>query len=148
MICYVDGSSLKNGQMNNRGGFGVVVLDDNENVIELYQKRNTDTTNNIEELRAILYVFLKYGLNNPIVYSDSAYCVNSLNQWIWGWERNGWLKSDGNPPENLEYMKTYYEYYRKGYRIDLRKVAGHKGIKWNEMADKLATFAIDLGKET
>ncbi len=148
MICYVDGSSLKNGRMDNVGGFGVVVLDDDENVIELYQKRNYGTTNNVEELRAILYVFLKYGLNNPIVYSDSAYCVNSLNQWIWGWERNGWLKSDGNPPENLEYMKTYYEYYKKGYRIDLRKVAGHKGIKWNEMADKLATFAINLGKDT
>ena len=31
---------------------------------------------------------------------------------------------------------------KKGYRIDLRKVKGHAGQKWNEMADGLATGRI------
>ena len=36
----------------------------------------------------------------------------------------------------------YYEWYNKGYRIDLRKIKGHAGHKWNELADQLATGAI------
>ena len=29
-----------------------------------------------------------------------------------------------------------------GYRIDLRKIKGHAGHQWNELADKLATGKI------
>ncbi len=32
---------------------------------------------------------------------------------------------------------------KKGYRIDLRKVAGHSGIKGNELADMIATGKTD-----
>ena len=32
---------------------------------------------------------------------------------------------------------------KKGYKIDLRKVAGHSGINGNELADKIATGKID-----
>ena len=83
---YTDGSCLANGKEINEGGFGVVVVDENENLLYTYKKRNKNTTNNREELRAILYSFLNYGVrlsqegfstsNIPIVYSDSAYCVN------------------------------------------------------------------------
>ena len=100
-----------------------------------------NTTNNEMELKAILYVFLKYGHQSPAptIYSDSAYCVNSLNQWIYSWARNGWIKSDKKPPENLEIMKLFYEYYQKGYKMNLVKVKGHAGNLWNEVADGLAT---------
>ena len=54
------------------------------------------------------------------------------------WANNGWVKSDNKPPENLDLIKAYYEYYNKGYRIDLRKVKGHSGNQYNEFADKLA----------
>ena len=30
MIIYTDGSCLGNGNLNNEGGYGIVVLDDNE----------------------------------------------------------------------------------------------------------------------
>ena len=149
-IFYTDGSCLKNGSAYNEGGFGVVELDSRGNYIRSYAKRNKNTTNNIEELRAILYVMLTEGihitdeewLHYPTVYSDSAYCVNTLNDWMFRWANNGWLKADGKVPENLELIKAYYDHYQKGYRIDLRKVKGHSGDKWNELADKLATGAI------
>ena len=86
MIFYVDGSCLRNGKEKNEGGFGVVILDNNNNFQNAYSKRNFNTTNNREELRAILYVMLKYGHlgkewgQTPIVYSDSAYCVNTFNE--------------------------------------------------------------------
>ena len=38
----------------------------------------------------------------PIIYSDSAYCVNTINDWMYRWERNGWLKSNNTTPENLD----------------------------------------------
>lgn len=95
---------------------------------------------------------LNYGVNTnkyefsqiepPIVYSDSAYCVNTFNQWMFNWAKNGWLKSDNKIPENMDLIQAYYDWYQKGYRIDLRKIKGHAGHKWNEMADKLATGAL------
>lgn len=149
MIVYVDGSCNGNGKAVNSGGFGMVVLDNDENLVYTYSKRCENTTNNREELKAILYTMLNYGVNTnkyefsqiepPIVYSDSAYCVNTFNDWMFRWASNNWIKSDGNSPENLDLIQAYYEFYNKGYRIDLRKIKGHAGHKWNEMADKLAT---------
>ena len=143
MIIYVDGACSGNGSAAAVGGYGVVVLDDDENLITTYNHHNENTTNNQQELRAILYALLTYGKEKPtpIVYSDSAYCVNSLTSWIWGWASRGWVKSDNKVPENLDLIKAYYDLWNKGYRIDLRKCRGHAGDKWNEMADKLAVAA-------
>lgn len=140
MIIYTDGACASN---PGPGGFGVVVLDDDENIIETYNKHNDHTTNNKMELSAILYAFIKYGKQKttPIVYSDSAYAVNTFNQWMWGWASRGWIKSDNKTPENLEFIQAYYDLWQQGYRIDLRKCKGHAGNKWNEVADKLAVAA-------
>ena len=137
---YTDGSCKGNGKISNVGGFGVVVTKDGE-IVTTYSKRSENTTNNREEIRAILYAMLLYGSkdNPPIVYSDSAYCVNTFNDWMFRWAKNNWIKSDKKTPENLDLIKEYYNWYQKGYRIDLRKIQGHAGNKYNEMADKLAT---------
>ena len=58
---------------------------------------------------------------------------------MFSWANNGWRKSDKKIPENLDIIQAYYDWYQKGYRIELRKVKGHSGNKWNEYADKLAT---------
>lgn len=142
MIIYTDGSCNYN---PGPGGFGVVVLDDNENLILTHSERSQNTTNNREELKAILWAFLRYGVSAaagntpPIVYSDSAYSVNTFTNWMFSWEKKGWLKSDNKVPENLDLIKPFYKYWENGFRIDLRKVKGHAGNKWNELADKIAT---------
>lgn len=154
MVIYTDGSCLGNGKSVNSGGYGVIVLDNDEKLLYNYSKRSENTTNNREELKAILYSFLNYGVNInnpllgfsnydiPIVYSDSNYCVQTFNEWMFNWARNGWVKSDKKIPENLDLIQAYYDWYQKGYRIDLRKVKGHAGNKWNELADQLATGKI------
>ena len=154
MVIYTDGSCCGNGKAANYGGFGVIVLDNNEKFLYNYNKSCENTTNNREELKAILYSFLNYGVNInnpllgfnnydiPIVYSDSNYCVQTFNEWMFNWARNGWVKSDKKIPENLDLIQAYYDWYQKGYRIDLRKVKGHAGNKWNELADQLATGKI------
>ena len=104
---YTDGACRGNGKDNAAGGFGVVVLDDNQNIVDLYSKQCEGTTNNREELKAILYVMLKYGRHItdwyggvPTVFSDSAYCVNTFNDWMFRWANNGWIKSDKKPALN------------------------------------------------
>ena len=157
MVIYTDGSCCGNGKAENSGGYGVIVHDkDKKNeyniIVECYSKYYNNTTNNREELKAILYSFLNYGINInnrefaeiPVVYSDSAYAVNTLTNWMFGWAKNGWIKSDKKTPENLDLIKTYYDWYQKGYRIELRKVKGHADNVYNNLADKLATGKITV----
>jgi ribonuclease HI len=152
MICYVDGSCQGNGKAISFGGYGVVVLDDSEQFVDCYSHAEANTTNNRQELKAILYAFLNYGVKTadeafcqiPIVYSDSRYCVETFNNWMFGWQKRGWLKSDKKPPENLDLIQAYYDWYQEGYRIDLRKVSGHSGVFWNEIADGLATRQLSV----
>ena len=151
MIIYTDGSAHPN---PGPGGFGVVILDNDENLLYTYSKQfEGKVTNNEMELKAILYAFLNHGvkLNDwnidvPIVYSDSNYCVQTFNDWMFNWARNGWIKSDKKVPENLDLIQAYYDWYQKGYRIELRKIKGHAGHQWNEMADGLATGRIQPTK--
>lgn len=139
MVIYTDGSAHPN---PGPGGYGVVVLDDDDNLIETYSRQYTNekVTNNEMEIKAILYALINYGrIPSVTIYSDSSYCVNIFTNWMFGWARKGWIKSDGNPPENLELIKAYYGLREQGYNINLQKVKGHSNNKWNELADKLAT---------
>lgn len=140
MTIYTDGSCLGN---PGPGGFGVIVVDDNGIVIAAYTEREPKTTNNRMEMSAIIYALENYGAKDgdffaPIVYSDSAYCVNSFTSWIKGWKANGWTRAGGKNLENLDLIKTY-DMLSKDYRIDLRKIKGHDGELYNELADALAT---------
>ena len=149
MIYYTDGSCVGNGRANAKGGYGIVGINEDGLLSFVRAKRSDNTTNNREELKAILYVMLTAGTQSsddwsqpPIVYSDSAYCINTFNDWMFRWAANNWIKSDGKTPENLDLIQAYYEHYMNGYRIDLRKIKGHAGEEWNELADMLATGKI------
>ena len=89
------------------------------------------------ELSAILWTFLKYGSKNDklTIYSDSAYCVNTLTNWMFSWEKNNWKKSNNKTPENLDLIKPFFNYFKLGNIVELKKVKGHAENKWNNMAD-------------
>ena len=145
MIIYTDGACSGN---PGPGGFGVVVCGDNGTIQTEYSEHCEKTTNNREEMKAIIYAMRNYGCSfllfdeMPLVYSDSAYCVNMFNEWIFSWERNGWKRSKNQEILNLDLVKEYWNLYQQGYRIDLRKIKGHAGQKGNERADALATGKI------
>jgi ribonuclease HI len=143
MIIYTDGACSGNGSATAVGGFGVIVLDDDENFITSHHEQVKNTTNNRMELSAILWAMIQYGKEKPCptVYSDSAYCVNTLTSWMYGWAKRGWVKSDNKEPENLDLIQAFYKLVEQGYVIDLRKCHGHSGDHWNEQADKLAVAA-------
>lgn len=137
---YTDGACSKNGREGSHGGYGVVVVQDDK-IIDAHQSFCEETTNNREEMKAILWALHNYGAGAyefeiPVVYSDSAYCVNTFNTWMHSWRRNGWLKSDNKKPENLDLIQDYYLCDKQ---IDLRHIKGHAGHKYNEIADNLAT---------
>lgn len=144
-VFYTDGSAHPN---PGPGGYGVLEIVNDKPFYAYSKQTDEQTTNNREELKSILFVMFTNGRQIsdfraiPDVFSDSAYCVNTLNDWMFKWANNGWVKSDGKEPENLDLIKAYYEYYQDGYRINLQKIKGHNGHEWNELVDKLATGKI------
>lgn len=139
MKIYTDGSARTT---NGYGGFGVVVCDDDNNVLYSISKQYYDkkVTNNQMELVSILIAVLLYGRRkDTVIYSDSAYAINTLNTWMWNWERNGWIKSDGAVPLNLNIIQTVYDLFaNKGYKVTFEKVKGHNTCDGNILADKIA----------
>ena len=155
MIFYVDGSCVNDGSTSAAGGFGVVGIIDDVGIY-YYSEGCLSSTNNREELKAILHVIRKFGDCNPVVYSDSAYCVNIYTKWMFNWERNGWVTmTDKKTPDNLDIIQEFYDLYDKGYTVNLQKIKGHDGHYWNELVDQMAKSArmkqrireIDLRKE-
>lgn len=138
---YVDGACKGN---PGPGGFGVVELD-GDIIRYSYQKSCEETTNNREELKAIIHALEiadeYYGFETVLIYSDSAYCVNMINDWIWTWARNNWKNSKKKEVENIDLVKIIYNYINKDfYHCQVVKTSGHCGIAGNELADALATF--------
>ena len=146
---YVDGSSKGN---PGPGGFGVIELDTclretYNSYIESYSLNYEYTeyfdyvTNNQMELKAILHV-LKLAAAHPeegyIIYSDSAYAVNSINDWIRGWAANGWVNSRKVTVENVDLMQEIYKYIDLDNYL-IKKIRGHDGELGNELADAAAT---------
>lgn len=150
MIIYTDGSAHPN---PGPGGYGIVGIENDTVSFVRSRQYKGPVTNNEMELKAILYVMLNYGVKcdewsqPPIVYSDSAYCVNTFNEWMFNWAEKGWIKSNKQVPENLDLIQAYYNWYKEGYRIDLRKIKGHAGNRGNELVDKLAKGEINTFEE-
>lgn len=146
---YTDGACSGN---PGPGGYGVVELDtclretyssyiESYSLNYEYSERCEDTTNNREELKAILHV-LKLAAAHPaegyIIYSDSAYAVNSVNNWIHNWANNNWLNSKKVTIENVDLMQEIYQYINLDNYL-LKKISGHSGELGNELADAAAT---------
>ena len=143
MIFYTDGSASPN---PGPGGFGVVQVDIEGNILSTYSSRQNNTTNNEQEMKAILYAACQGVLakEDVLIYSDSAYAINTFSNWMYNWERNGWIKGDGKVPENLEIVKAFFD-ISKIIEVTFVKVKGHSKNPVNELADNLATGKVKPG---
>ena len=141
---YTDGSCKSNGNPNSAGGWGIVKVDEFNNILWEQQGTKAPTTNNEMELIAILTT-LKYIKEKEetdcIIYSDSAYCVNLINSWMYNWKDNGWKRPKNQEVKNLEIIKEIYDL---AHLAEIKKTSGHSGIFGNEYADALATGKISL----
>ena len=135
---WVDGACSGN---PGPGGYAIVSLEENE-LVYSYVEDFQHTTNNRMELMAILHV-MKLAAedkeNDYLVYSDSAYAINSITNFIYGWARNGWMNSKKKQVENIDLMQEIYKYVEfPMLNFKLEKVHGHDGLLGNELADALA----------
>lgn len=143
---YTDGACSGN---PGPGGWGVVVYHLDKSVEE-FGGSNPSTTNNIQELTAVIEAFKYIKANHQTetitIYSDSSYVVKGVNEWMPNWYKKGWKKSDKKPILNLELWKEIYSLLHLetvwGCNIHLKLVKGHSGIEGNERADKIATSYI------
>ena len=138
---YTDGSARFN---PGPGGWGIVVMNENGSEIFFLEHDSEDyVTNNRMELKAMICA-LEYAESNPhhqfVIYSDSAYVVNSCNSWMRTWASNGWRNSKKQEVENVDLMKSIWNYIsRPFFNAEVCKCKGHEGELGNELADALAT---------
>lgn len=145
---YTDGSCSSN---PGPGGYAFVIVSPRDNVLLRVSGFSLMTTNNQMELKAIVST-LKHLEVNPAfnakendiqIYSDSAYCVNSLVQgWLKNWKKFNWKTRKGEEIKNLELWKELDGVLCKmRAKVEFFKVKGHSGNKYNELANDLAQNA-------
>jgi ribonuclease HI len=75
---------------------------------------------------------------DPVIVTDSQYCVNGATQWVHGWKANGWKTAQKQPVKN----KPLWERVDKLARLTgatFEWVKGHNGDFGNNLADLWAT---------
>ena len=141
LVIFTDGSSLGN---PGPGGYGAVMVSSKlGEVIELGGSKAT-TTNNEMELAAIVAA-LSYAVNNSQnihLFTDSSYAINGITKWMYGWQKNGWKKKDGEEIKNLFHFQTLYSLLgeRGADTITWHHVPGHVGVPGNERVDDIARW--------
>jgi len=146
---YTDGSATNNGKKDSIGGWGVVVVNEDGSILPAAVTGIVGATNNQMELEALNFGLLAAMTYNApaVVYCDSAYCVNMYNDWIDGWAAHNWCGSNKQPVKNLEQVQAIYKIKKLIEApfqplVTVKKVKGHSGVEYNELADRLATGEI------
>ena len=136
---YTDGACSGN---PGPGGWGAILMY-GEHKKEL-SGGEARTTNNRMELMAVIRSLQE--LNRPCqveLYSDSKYVVDAFNQnWVSGWLKRSWKKSDGKPVKNIDLWKALLKAMAP-HKVTFIWVKGHDGHVMNERCDALATSAAD-----
>ena len=146
VIIYTDGASRGN---PGKGGWAAIVITDTH-ITELAGAQ-AHATNNQMELQAAIeglaHTQKHFPHDHIVVHADSAYVLNGIASWVDGWKRNGWMTIAKKPVENRNQWEQLLELRDSfGRNLELVKVAGHAGEKYNERCDTLAVEAA-LGKD-
>lgn len=140
IIIYTDGGCRGNPGL---GAWAAILISEKHNLrLEIGESEN-DTTNNKMEMKAVIKALERLKNSHNIkVYSDSAYLINGMNEWIYSWQKNNWIKSDKKPVENKEYWIKLIKLSKK-HNIEFIKVKGHSDNKENNRADKIVNILMD-----
>lgn len=96
------------------------------------------TTNNRMELMAVIRGLESLTDSTPVeLCADSQYVVLGINEWLAGWKRRGWRKSNKQPVENVDLWQRIDELLQKR-RVHAVWVRGHTGHPENERCDQIA----------
>lgn len=121
-IAHTDGACSDNGQRGARAGFGVWVSTTSSQNVSLPLSPREQQTNNRAELTALIFAMCNAELEDRLyeqiqmkpapmhlltLVTDSMYCYNGAEKWMWAWIRNGWKASNGQTVENVDLWKMF-----------------------------------------
>lgn len=143
---FVDGAARNNGSENAIGAWAFV-MDFNGKKSEV-AKAIPKITNNQGEMMAIIMALKTLKIldcqDRMIeIFSDSAYCINGITDWVHGWIRKGWINSKKQPVENKELWQEMYNLRSEFTNLSFTKVKGHADNVGNNRADYLCNRAMD-----
>lgn len=141
---YCDGACDPN---PGHAGSGIVVYRDGQLKELWYGLYNPNGTNNTAELNALHHALLMAesniaaGLSTRLL-CDSVYAINCVSKWAQGWKARGWRKSGGEI-KNLGIIQDAHAVYtRIASEVQLSHVNAHVGTEGNELADRMAMYAV------
>ena len=136
---YIDGACSNNPGI---GGWGVVILENDNDPIFLKGGEN-ETTNNRMELTATIKALQHFKSSEELtLVTDSKYVKDGIQSWMANWKKNGWKTASKKPVKNKElWLELDSEIAR--HNINWKWVKGHTGDTYNEKADFLARRYIE-----
>ena len=104
-------------------------------------------TNNKMEMTAFINAMKKIielGINEEKILFclDSQYVINGTTQWMHGWKKRGWKKTNG-PLLNKELWQEIDKLIEKFPNMEFKWVKGHAGQAGNEYVDSLLNKYMD-----
>lgn len=143
IVIYTDGGCRGNPGL---GAWAAILISEKHNLrLEIGESESYTTNNKMEMKAAIKALERLKNSHNIKLYSDSAYLINGMNEWIYSWQKNNWIKSDKKPVENKEYWIKLIELSKK-HNIEFIKVKGHSDNIENNRADEIANLLMDEHK--
>ena len=130
---YTDGACSGNPGI---GGWGCVIIKNDEKPIFLNGGENYTTNNRMELIAAIKGLNYFREENNITIVTDSKYLKDGIESWIENWKKNGWKTASKKPVKNKELWLTLDLEISK-HNISWEWVKGHAGDEYNEKADFL-----------
>ena len=146
---YCDGACDPN---PGRAGSGIAVYRDGKLEQLWYGLYNPNGTNNTAELNALHQALLMAEATiaagqTAQILCDSTYAINCISTWAAGWQKKGWRKAGGEI-KNLSIIQLAHAVYvRIESQLQLIHVSAHVGTQGNELADRMAMFAVESGSK-
>ncbi len=141
---YCDGACDPN---PGHAGSGIVVYRDGQLIELWYGLYSPNGTNNTAELNALNHALRMAESNiaagcSVRILCDSVYAINCISKWAQGWKARGWRKAGGEI-KNLSIIQDAHAVYtRIASEIQLTHVSAHVGTEGNELADRMAMYAV------
>ena len=85
-------------------------------------------------IKALKYIKPK---SNIVIFTDSKYVIDGINNWILKWKQNNWKTANKKDVKNKELWLNLYEYISY-HNVNWEWVKGHSGDVLNEAVDKIA----------
>ncbi|HEV7716129.1 MAG TPA: ribonuclease H family protein [Steroidobacteraceae bacterium] len=146
---YCDGACDPN---PGKAGSGIAVYRDGALAQLWYGLYSPNGTNNTAELNALYQALLLAEAaivagETAQILCDSTYAINCVSKWAVGWEQKGWRKAGGEI-KNLGIIQAAYALYTDiESGLKLTHVSAHVGTEGNELADRMAMFAVESRSE-